>query len=116
MATLLAQMMPGMEWIPVMLLSTLGGLAVGLLAILLRPFARARVAGRRLGIGALVIGIVFPLFFLCVVGGEVYPITYLIFASPAALGGVAILIYPRSQAAARGFPVVPANHADTHSG
>lgn len=112
MATPLAQMTPGMEWIPVMLLCTVSGLVAGLLAILLRPFARVRAAGRGLGILALAIGIASPLFFLCVVGSEVFPIAYLIFASPAALGGVAILIYPRRRAEARGFPIVPANPGD----
>jgi hypothetical protein len=105
-----------MEWIPVMLLSTGGGLVVGLLAIVLRPFAKARVAGRRFGIAALVIGIVFPLFFLCVVGSEVFPIAYLIFASPAALGAVALLIYPRREMEARGFPVLPADRGGPEAG
>ena len=112
MTTLLAQMMPGMEWIPVMLVLTVGGLADGFLAILLRPFGRPRLVGRRLGIAALVIGIVSPLFFLVVVGNEVFPIVYLSLAGPAVLGGIAVLIYPRTPKEARGFPVLPAQGDD----
>lgn len=109
MTPVLAQMFDGMEWIPLMVLSTGGGLVVGLLAILLRPFASARVAGRRLGVAAIVIGVVFTLFFVCVVGSEVFPVAYLIFASPALLGGVALVIYPRKYIERRGFPVEPAS-------
>ena len=112
MTTPLAQMMPGMEWIPVMLVLTVGGLALGFLAILLRPFARSRLLGRRLRIAALVIGVVSPLFFLVVVGSEVFPIVYLFLAGPAVLGGIAVLIYPRKPKDGRGFPVLLAQGSD----
>jgi hypothetical protein len=116
MMPLLGQAFPGMEWIPVMLFATAAGGLAGILSITLRPFHRLHVAGRRLAISSLVIGVASPLFFLVVVGSEVFAYVYLILAAPAALGGLALLVYPRAISEARGFPVVPSDRRDSEAG
>jgi hypothetical protein len=85
-------MMPGIQWIPVMLLLTGVGLLTGFTAVVLRLLAPTAVAGRRLGISAIAIGFLSPLFFLMVVGDELIPLAYLIIASPAVPGGLALMI------------------------
>lgn len=106
MAIPLAQNMPGMEWLPLMLLFTAGGLLFAVMALVLRPFGRARIAGRRLSIGAIIIGVTSTSFFAAVVGNEFMPIAYLFLASPALVGIIAFEIYPRKVNEARVFPVI----------
>jgi hypothetical protein len=110
MMLLLAQAFPEMEWIPLMLLLTVGGLTAAFLAFVLRLFPRTWIAGRRLGYAAIVIGVGSPLFFLCVVGSRVAPSAYFLFATPAPLGGVAVLLYPRVLRETRGFAVLTEQH------
>lgn len=101
--------MPGMEWIPLMLLVTTGGLVLGVTALVLRPFAGARTIGRRLSICALITGIASTLFFAAVAGNHFVLVAYLFVASPAIVGGIAFEIYPRKINEARGFPVISAD-------
>lgn len=69
-----------------------------------------------LNLPRLIIGIASPLFFLVVVGSEVFPVVYLFLAAPFVLGGAAVLIYPRKPVEVRGFAVLPPDGRDSGAG
>lgn len=109
---LLAQYMPGMEWFLLILLFLAGGTLTALLSLVLRPFARSRMVGRQFSIIAIMIGVTAPLFFLMVLGRGLLPTGYALLGSPAIIGGIAFLTYPRKDGERRGFPVVPTENPD----
>ena len=97
-----------MQWIPVMVVVTIGCLVAAFGAVVLRPFARALVIGRRLAIASFAVGVGSPLLFLLLVGRDLLPIGYLLLSLPAFLAAIAVVIYrtPPAQPP-QGFEVLP---------
>lgn len=85
---LIAQMFPGMEWIPAIALVTCGGILCGTVSIgasLCHPKSRL---GLGLGIVATAIGVVSPPLFICLTRGGVFGAAYLVLASPILPGAL----------------------------
>ncbi len=97
MMPLVAQMMPEMEWIPVMVVVTVGGLLTGIVALLLRIFGSGALSGSKLGKTAIGIGVGSAVLFLTVNWTRLNPIAYLILATPAIPGAIALTIRPRRE-------------------
>jgi hypothetical protein len=95
MTLVLAQNMPGMEWIPLMGLITIVGLLCGLTALLLRIFSSKPRAGRRSGMVAIGIGIGSVVLFLFLERSHLTREAYLILASPILPGSLSLAIRPR---------------------
>ena len=106
MTTFVAQIMPGMQWIPVMLMLSAIGVLLGFVSLACRPFRVARDAGRRLGRSALLIGVMSPLL-LGILAGHIRPMAYFIVALPAFIGGAAVALYPKNSPQPRGLGVLP---------
>src|SRR5438874_1116743 len=87
-----AQMMPGMEWIPLMVLSVGGGLTAGVLGILVGlAVSKSRFAFWA-GVVASTSGAGSPLFFLVVAGRHLVPGAYALLAVPLLAGLPALLL------------------------
>lgn len=89
---LLAQMMPGMEWIPVMEMVTVGGLLCGVVGLLLRIFGSSERAGLLMGKMSVGIGLGSAILFLVVEGTRLFPIAYLILATPVVPGLITLVL------------------------
>src|SRR5688572_25023692 len=67
-AHMFAQMFPGMEWIPLMILLTAVGLLVGGIAVIMAVVGGAAGAARKTAAAACIIGVASPTVFLFVLG------------------------------------------------
>jgi hypothetical protein len=91
---MLAQNMPGMECIPIMGLLLVLGHVCGLVALGLRIFGATPRPGIIPGSIAAVLGLGSALLFLLLEGSNLFATTYLILATPAITGGLALAIPP----------------------
>lgn len=85
-----AQMFPGMEWIPVMILSVSVGLIAGALGTLAAAFNSKSVFARWASGVACVLGLGMPLLLLLNVRGNLMPEGYLCVAVPLVPGLIAL--------------------------
>jgi hypothetical protein len=85
-----AQMFPGMEWIPLMLLVTEGGILCAVISIGASVlFTNSRFAFG-LGAFAVAIGVLSPLAFLCLTANRMFWYAYVFLASPALAGAMGL--------------------------
>jgi hypothetical protein len=85
--------MPGMEWIPVILVSmSVNGLC-GLASVFASLFFPRSMFGYRAGLASLLIGALSVPVFLCVIGRHLYPVGYVFIAAPSLLGGLGLMVY-----------------------
>jgi hypothetical protein len=85
-----AQMFPGMEWIPVMILSVSMGLIAGALGTLAAAVNSKSVFARWAAGGACALGLGTPALLLMNVGGSLTPTAYLCVAVPIVPGLIAL--------------------------
>lgn len=89
---LLAQMFPGMEFIPLMLLLLGSGAIVCAVGILFGLLQASSTVAFRLGVAGVAIGVLGTLFFWLVVGENLTGTGYLMLFSPAVLGSAAVML------------------------
>ena len=103
----LAQMMPGMEWFPLMFLVIAIGTCTGIAAIAMRCFLCSQSAGLVLSIFTIVCGVFTTAAFGAVLGFRLNVRGYALMAFPAFLGIVGLIVHRRPESR-RGFSVLPA--------
>jgi hypothetical protein len=87
--------MPGMEWIPEMLVVLAGGLLCGAIALILRVFGSSPGAGRRWGKAAVWIGVVAVVVMIPLERTNLELVGYLLLAAPILPGALALMIPPK---------------------
>ncbi|HYT89023.1 MAG TPA: hypothetical protein VEL76_09965 [Gemmataceae bacterium] len=92
MSMLFAQMMPGMEWLPLMLVCIAGGLLAGVLGTLVGLAVSHSRYAFWAGSVACATGIASPLFFLLVAGRHLASDAYFVLATPLLAGLPAVLL------------------------
>ena len=112
MVTVLAQSVPGEQWIPVALAITAIGLILGLAGIGIRGFGGRRTLGITFGIVAVAIGALAPIVFYIIPGTDFVAIAYLIFATPLVPGVVAVAIHRKARGQQQGFEVLAQRYDD----
>ncbi len=97
-----AQMMPGMEWIPLILLTMAVNGLCGLVSLYGSLFFPQSKCGFRAGWASVIIGAVSFLFFLLVIGGNLTPVGYSLISAPSTAGVLGLLVYGARRS--RAFP------------
>lgn len=106
----LAQMMPGMEWFPLMFLLIAIGTFLGIAAIAMRCFLYSQSAGLALSIFIIAGSVVTTGAFGLLLGSRLTARGYILMAFPAFLGIVGLVIRRRPDNR-RGFSVLPTKPA-----
>jgi hypothetical protein len=106
MVPFLAQMMPGMEWIPFMILALIVGHLLWLIAHILRIHPGISSAGWKFSVAAVSTGVGSTLFFMAVIGKNLLPIGYFLTATPAIPGALTMFLNAKKRIDPRGFDVI----------
>ena len=96
-----AQMMAGMEWIPLILLTMAVNGLCALVSLYGSLFFPQSKCGFRAGWASVIIGAVSFLFFLLAIGGNLSPVGYILIPAPSIAGVLGLLVYERKMGSGR---------------